>query len=87
MIKKKYILSLILTLILGLSIHLKTISYEKEILSLKKKEKKLISDIELKEINWTYITRPENLNNINSIKYNLKPIILEDILDIKNKDE
>ena len=87
MIKKKYILSLILTLILGLSIHLKTISYEKEIFSLKKKEKKLISDIELKEINWTYITRPENLNSINSIKYNLKPIILEDILDIKNKDE
>ena len=81
MIKKKYLFLLLLIIVVNFSLNIINTDYEKKIIKLKKDLEKLSNQVELIEINWTYITRPENLKNINKKGYNLEPIKLNDLVE------
>tara|TARA_E500000331_G_scaffold354512_1_gene407668 strand:- start:1202 stop:1465 length:264 start_codon:yes stop_codon:yes gene_type:complete len=81
MIKKRYLFLLLLIIIINFSVNIINTNYEKKIIQVKKEIEKLSDQVELMEINWTYITRPENLKNINKKGYNLEPIKLNDLIE------
>ena len=81
MIKKRYLFLLLLIIIINFSVNIINTNYEKKIIQEKKEIEKLSDQVELMEINWTYITRPENLKNINKKGYNLEPIKLNDLIE------
>ena len=39
--------------------------------------------LQLIEINWTYLTKPENLKRLNTEVYELEPIVFEDVLNLE----
>ena len=80
-IKKRYLFLLLLIIIINFSVNIINTNYEKKIIQVKKEIEKLSDQVELMEINWTYITRPENLKNINKKGYNLEPIKLNDLIE------
>lgn len=83
MIKKKNII-LVFGLIIGtIFINFKITKYEEEIIYLKKEKEKIKMDLDLKEINWTYVIKPGNLALINNENYLLEPIKLEDIINLE----
>ena len=81
MIEKKYLFLLLLIIVVNFSLNIINTGYEKKIIKLTKDLEKLSNQVELIEINWTYITRPENLKNINKKGYNLEPIKLNDLVE------
>ena len=48
-----------------------------------KKKDALQFDIDLNEVNWVYITRPENLYKLNEEGYNFQPILFSDLINLK----
>ena len=83
MIKKKNI-TLVFGLIIGtIFINFKITKYEKDIIYLKEEKEKIKMDLDLKEINWTYVIKPGNLELINNENYFFEPIKLEDIINLE----
>ena len=81
---KKINIALVLGLVIGTMItNFKIMKYEKEIVYLKKEKKKIKKDLDLKEINWTYVINPRNLESINNQYHFLEPIKLEDIINLE----
>lgn len=81
---KKINIVLVIVLVTGNMItNFKIMKYEKEIIYLKKEKKKLKKDLDLREINWTYVIKPGNLESINNQYYFLEPIKLEDIINLE----
>tara|TARA_B100000989_G_C19473336_1_gene441729 strand:- start:684 stop:950 length:267 start_codon:yes stop_codon:yes gene_type:complete len=65
-------------------INYKVILVENKIFELNKHKHKTEQSLELIEINWTYLTKPENLKKLNDEIYGLEPIIFGDTLNLKN---
>lgn len=61
----------------------KVLLVESKILELNKYKIKVEESLELIEINWAYLTKPENLKNLNAEAYGLEPIIFEDVLNLE----
>ena len=81
---KKINIALVLGLVIGTMItNFKIIKYEKDIVYLKKEKKKVMKDLDLKEINWTYVISPRNLESINNQYYFLEPVKLEDVINLE----
>ena len=54
---------------------------ENKILEFKKYKIKVEESLELIEINWAYLTKPDNLKKLNAKTYGLEPILFEDVLN------
>lgn len=80
MIKLRDIILLFSVITLSGFIHYKVNKQKKEISFLLNENNKIQEIVDLKEINWTYLKRPENLIYINEKFFKLEPIILEDII-------
>ena len=52
-----------------------------------KKKDALQFDIDLNEVNWVYITRPENLYKLNDEGYDFQPILFSDLITLKMDNE
>ena len=81
MIEKKYLVLIIFTIIINFSVNITNTNYEKKLVKSQQEIDKLENQIELIEINWTYIIRPENLKRINNKSFELEPITLNDLID------
>lgn len=64
--------------------HFQLVNTNKKIIKLEEIKAKKIEELELFNINWTFIKRPENLNIINEQNFNFKPIVIEDELKLKD---
>ncbi|MAI85028.1 MAG: hypothetical protein CMM91_08880 [Rickettsiales bacterium] len=64
--------------------HFQLVNTNKKIIKLEEIKAKKIEELELFNINWTFIKRPENLNKINEQNFNFKPIVIEDELKLKD---
>lgn len=64
-------------------INYKVILLENKILEFNKYKIEIEESLELVEINWTYLTKPENLKKLNIEAFELEPIILEDVLNLE----
>ena len=62
-------------------INYKIILIEKKIFEFKKYKIKVEESLELIEINWAYLTKPDNLKKLNAKTYGLEPILFEDVLN------
>tara|TARA_B100001057_G_C22360306_1_gene760600 strand:+ start:388 stop:639 length:252 start_codon:yes stop_codon:yes gene_type:complete len=83
MIKKRNI-TLVFGLLIGtIFINFKITRYENDILYLKKEKERMQIDLDLKEINWTYVIKPGNLELINNESHFFEPIKLEDIINLE----
>ena len=83
MIKKKYLFICLALIVTNIGINLKVTNNENKISKIKKKIDKLQFDIDLNEVNWAYITRPENLYNLNAENYDFQPILFNDLINLK----
>ena len=87
MIKKKYFFLCFALVIVSISINLKVTNSKKEISMIIKKKDALQFDIDLNEVNWVYITRPENLYKLNEEGYYFQPILFSDLINLKKDKE
>ena len=56
---------------------------ENKIFESNKYKIKVEESLQLIEINWTYLTKPENLKRLNTEVYELEPIVFEDVLNLE----
>lgn len=80
------IIVFIILLIIKTIAHFQIINAEKKISKLEKIIESKVGKLELLNINWAFIKRPENLNKINEKNFSLKPIVIEDeikLIDIE----
>ncbi len=68
-------------------INYKVIIIENKIFEFKKSKTEVEKSLELIEINWAYLTKPENLKKLNAEAYGLEPVIFEDIFNPKKNYE
>ena len=87
MIKKKYFFLCFVLVVVSISISLKVTNSKKEISMITKKKDALQFDIDLNELNWVYITRPENLYELNKEGYEFQPILFSDLINLKIDSE
>ena len=87
MIKKKYFFLCFVLVVVSISISLKVTNSKKEISMITKKKDALQFDIDLNELNWVYITRPENLYELNKEGYEFQPILFSDLINLKIDNE
>ena len=87
MIKKKYIFLCFALVVVNISINLKVTNSENEISMIIKKKNTLQVDVDLNEVNWVYITRPENLYKLNEESYEFQPILFSDLINLKINNE
>ena len=85
MINLKYTSLIFFLILTNIFIYLENISQKKRIASIEKEKEIFKEKIYLKKINWEAIIRPENLKKINDKTYNYTPIILDDVLNLKNE--
>ena len=64
-------------------INYKVLFVENKIFESNKYKTEVEESLQLIEINWTYLTKPENLNRLNTEVYELEPIIFEDVLNLE----
>ena len=64
-------------------INYKVLLVENKIFESNKYKKKVEESLQLIEINWTYLTKPENLKILNTEVYELEPIVFEDVLNLE----
>ena len=64
-------------------INYKVLLVENKIFESTKYKIKVEESLQLIEINWTYLTKPENLKRLNTEVYELEPIIFEDVLNLE----
>lgn len=64
-------------------INYKVLLVENKIFESNKYKIKVEESLELIEINWTYLTKPENLKRLNTEVYELEPIVFEDVLNLE----
>ena len=57
---------------------------ENQIKNLENKILKISERINRLKIDWSYVTRPKKLEEINSKEFNLLPILQKDIIEYKN---
>ena len=87
MIKKKYFFLCFSLIVVSIAINLKVTNSENEISIIIKKKDALQFDIDLNEVNWVYITRPENLYKLNEEGYKFQPILFSDLINLKIDSE
>ncbi|MDC3091743.1 hypothetical protein OA848_05085, partial [Rickettsiales bacterium] len=75
MIKKKYLFIFFILIVTNIVTNLKVTNTERKISIIEKKINKLQFEIDLNEVNWAYINRPENLYKLNEESYEFKPIL------------
>ena len=64
-------------------INYKVLLVENKIFESNKYKIEVEESLQLIEINWTYLTKPENLKRLNTKEYELEPIIFEDVLNLE----
>ncbi len=64
-------------------INYKVLLVENQIFESNKYKIEVEESLELIEINWAYLTKPENLKRLNTEVYELEPIIFEDVLNLE----
>lgn len=64
-------------------INYKVLLVENKIFESNKYKIKVEESLQLIEINWTYLTKPENLKRLNTEVYELEPIVFEDVLNLE----
>ena len=64
-------------------INYKVLLVENKIFESNKYKIEVEESLQLIEINWTYLTKPENLKRLNTEVYELEPIIFEDVLNLE----
>ena len=64
-------------------INYKVLLVENKIYESNKYKIKVEESLQLIEINWTYLTKPENLKRLNTEVYELEPIVFEDVLNLE----
>ena len=64
-------------------INYKVLLVENQIFESNKYKIEVEESLQLIEINWTYLTKPENLKRLNTKEYELEPIIFEDVLNLE----
>ena len=64
-------------------INYKVLLVENKIFESNKYKIKVEESLELIEINWTYLTKPENLKKLNTEVYELEPIVFEDVFNLE----
>ena len=64
-------------------INYKVLLVENKIFESTKYKIKVEESLQLIEINWTYLTKPENLKRLNTEVYELEPIVFEDVLNLE----
>ena len=64
-------------------INYKVLLVENKIFESNKYKIEVEESLQLIEINWTYLTKPENLKKLNIEVFELEPIILEDVLNLE----
>ena len=64
-------------------INYKVLLVENKIFESNKYKIEVEESLELIEINWAYLTKPENLKRLNTEVYELEPIIFEDVLNLE----
>jgi hypothetical protein len=83
MIKKKILFLCFILIVASIAINLKVTNSENEISRIIKKKDTLQFDIDLNEVNWAYITRPENLYKLNKKNYEYQPILFSDLINLQ----
>lgn len=64
-------------------INYKVLLIENKIFESNKYKTEVEESLQLIEINWTYLTKPENLKRLNTEVYELEPIVFEDVLNLE----
>ena len=64
-------------------INYKVLLVENKIFESNKYKTEAEESLQLIEINWTYLTKPENLKILNTEVYELEPIVFEDVLNLE----
>ena len=64
-------------------INYKVLLVENKIFESNKYKIEVEESLQLIEINWTYLTKPENLERLNTEVYELEPIVFEDVLNLE----
>ena len=64
-------------------INYKVLLVENKIFESNKYKTEAEESLQLIEINWTYLTKPENLKRLNTEVYELEPIVFEDVLNLE----
>ena len=64
-------------------INYKVLLVENKIFESNKYKIEVEESLQLIEINWTYLTKPENLKRLNTEVYELEPIVFEDVLNLE----
>ena len=64
-------------------INYKVLLVENKIYESNKYKIKVEESLQLIEINWTYLTKPENLKRLNTEVYELEPIVFEDVFNLE----
>ena len=64
-------------------INYKVLLVENQIFESNKYKIEVEESLELIEINWAYLTKPENLKRLNTEVYELEPIVFEDVLNLE----
>ena len=73
-----------LTLCLTIFTKILVSDQENQIKNLENKILKISERINRLKIDWSYVTRPKKLEEINSKEFNLLPILQKDIIEYKN---
>ncbi len=64
-------------------INYKVLLVENKIFESNKYKIEVEESLQLIEINWTYLTKPENLKKLNTEVYELEPIVFEDVFNLE----
>ncbi len=64
-------------------INYKVLLVENKIFESNKYKIEVEESLQLIEINWTYLTKPENLKRLNTEVYELEPIVFEDVFNLE----